>query len=394
VIKIRFASCSCFALFAGAAFAQQPDITAKAAVLMDAESGTVLYTKSAHAIRQPASTTKIMTGLLALEKIPPGMMITAPLDIEKVGDSSFHLKSGEVLTREDALFALLLRSANDMAHTLAVHMAGSDAAFAKMMNARAAEIGCTHTTFQNPHGLPNDEHTTCAYDLALIAREAMKNDFFRRIVGTQQWFVMRSANQKDLLVKNSNKLLWEDDKIEGVKTGYTRAAGKCFVGARNENGTRMISVVLGSDDWAGDTQALFEFGFKQLELRARYTKGQVIGKVPVSGAQVETVPVRTSGEFAVFSPRNAPKMEIVFKEAVAPIVEGASAGVLRFVGSTGEIAEYPLVFAESREAKPLLMAIAGNWLTWTGMGLCGFAFVAVRGLGRRRGRRPARLHAR
>jgi D-alanyl-D-alanine carboxypeptidase (penicillin-binding protein 5/6) len=360
---------------------------------MDAESGTVLYTKSAHAIRQPASTTKMMTGLLALEKIPAGTMISAPFDIEKIGESSLHLKPGEVLTREDALFALLLRSANDMAHTLAVHIAGSDAAFAKMMNARATEIGCTHTTFQNPHGLPNEKHTTCAYDLALIAREAMKNDFFRRIVGTQQWFVMRSTNQKDLLVKNSNKLLWEDDKIEGVKTGYTRAAGKCFVGARSENDTRMISVVLGSDDWAGDTRALFDFGFKQLELRARYSKGQVIGKVPIEGAYSETVPVRTSGEFAVFSPRNAPQMEIVFREASAPVVEGGNAGVLRFVGSTGEVAEYPLVFAESRDAKPILMTLAGSWITWTGMGLCGFVFVALRGLGRRR-RHPARLHAR
>jgi D-alanyl-D-alanine carboxypeptidase (penicillin-binding protein 5/6) len=263
-----------------------------------------------------------------------------------------------------------------------------------MMNARATEIGCTHTNFQNPHGLPNDKHTTCAYDLALIGREAMKNDFFKRIVGTQQWFVMRSTNQKDLLVKNSNKLLWEDDKIEGVKTGYTRAAGKCFVGSRSENGTRMISVVLASDDWAGDTKALFDFGFKQLELRARYTRGQVVGNVTIDGAYAETVPVRTSGEFAVFSPRNAPQMEIVFREASAPVLEGGSAGVLRFVGSTGETAEYPLVFAESREAKPLLMAIVGNWMTWTGAGICVFAFVAFRGVGRKRSARPARLHAR
>lgn len=384
----------CAAFVSATAVAQRPEVSAKAAVLMDADSGTVLYTKSAHAIRQPASTTKMMTGLLALEKIPAGTMIAAPFDIERVGESSLNLKPGEVLAREDALFALLLRSANDMAHTLAVHIAGSDAEFAKLMNARAAQIGCAHTNFQNPHGLPNDKHKTCAYDLALIAREAMKNDFFRRIVGTQQWFVMRSTNQKDLLVKNSNKLLWEDEQIEGVKTGYTRAAGKCFVGARSENGIRLISVVLASDDWAGDTRTLFDFGFNQLELRARYSKGQVIGSVPVDGATTETVPVRTSREFTVFSPRIAPQMEIVFAPADAPIVEGAAAGTLRFVGSTGEVAEYPLVFAESREAKPILLALAGNWVTWAGMGLCGFAFVAFRGLGRRRRRHPARLHAR
>jgi len=393
-MKLRFWLLLATAFINSSSFAQQPDVSAKAAILLDAESATVLYTKNAHAIRQPASTTKMMTALLALENIPAGTMIAAPFDIEKVGESSLHLKPGETLTREDAIFALLLRSANDMAHALAVHIAGSDAAFAKLMNDRATAIGCTHTNFQNPHGLPNDKHTTCAYDLALIAREAMKNELFCRIVGTQQWFVMRSQNQEDLLVKNSNKLLWEDDKIEGIKTGYTRAAGKCFVGARSENGTRLISVVLGSDDWMKDTRTLFDFGFNTLELRARYTKGQVIGKVPVVGAAEETVPVRTSGEFAVFSPRAAPKLEIVFAQAIAPISEGGAAGVLRFVGSTGEVAEYPVVFAESRDAKPILLTVAGSWVTWVGMGLCGFVFVAFRGSRRRRSRRPSRLHAR
>lgn len=376
------------------AFAQQPDVTAKAAILMDAESGTVLFEKNSRGIRQPASTTKIMTALIALERVPPGTMIAAPWDIEKVGESSLHLKAGETLTREDALFALMLRSANDMAHTLAVHIAGSDNAFAKMMNTRAAEIGCKSTNFANPHGLPNDKHTTSAYDLALIAREAMKNDFFRRIVATQKWFVMRSTNQKDLMVENNNKLLLEDAYIEGVKTGYTRAAGRCFVGSRNENGLRLISVVLGSSDWGADTKALYAWGFGELEVRARYAKGQIIGKVPFVGGYDDSVPVRTSGALVVFSPKSAPPLEITFEKQPAPIVEGGLAGKLRSVDSRGGFVEYALVFAEGREAKPLILSVAGNWLTWTAMGVAGFSFVVFRGRKRHRRTRPVGFHAR
>ena len=375
------------------AHAQTPEVSAKAAILMDAESGTVIFDKSAHNSRQPASTTKIMTALLALEKIPPGTMLTAPQDIEKIGESSLHLKPGETLTREDALFALMLRSANDMAHTIAVHIAGSDYTFSRMMNERALALGCKNTTFRNPHGLPNENHKTSAYDLALIAREAMKNDFFRKIVATQKWFVMRSDNQKDLLVENTNKLLWEDAAMEGVKTGYTRAAGRCFVGSRNENGVRLISVVLGSSNWGKDTRALFDWGFTDIQLRARYRKGQVIGKVPIAGASVETAAVRVNGDFAIFSPADSPALEIVFGEHTAPIREGAPAGVLRFVGTTGEVAEYPVVFAANVPAKPLLLAMAGNWKSWAAMGILGVLAAGFRGRRKPR-RRTARVHAR
>ena len=373
--------------------AQGPEVSAKAAILMDAESGTVIFERSAHALRQPASTTKIMTGLLALEKIPAGTMISAPGDIEKVGESSLHLKPGETLTREDALFALLLRSANDMAHTLAVHIAGSDAAFAKLMNERAAAIGCKNTSFVNPHGLPNDKHLTTAYDLALIAREAMKNDFFRKIVGTHKWFVMRSANQKDLLVENTNRLLIEDAYIEGVKTGYTRAAGRCFVGSRNENGLRLISVVLGSDDWAKDTKNLFAWGFSDIQLRARYSKAQVIGKVPIEGGLEETANVRTNGAFAVFSPATSPPLIISYKRITAPVTAGSFAGSLQFVDASGKLTEYPLVFSQDIPAKPLILALTGNWITWAVLGTFAISLGAFRG--RRQRSRPRRqVHAR
>ena len=222
----------------------------------------------------------------------------------------------------------------------------------------------------------------------------MKNDFFRRIVGTQKWFVMRSENQKDLLVENTNKLLWEDAAIEGVKTGYTRAAGRCFVGSRNENGTRLISVVLGSDDWGKDTKTLFDWGFNEIEVRARYQKGQVIGKVPVSGAFAETADVRVNGDIAIFSPAASAPLEIAFTPHVAPIKEGDLAGTLRFTDASGKLTEYPVVFAEHVGAKPLLLAMAGNWKSWAVLGLVGVVAAGFRGRRRPLRRRSARAHAR
>ncbi|MBA3725734.1 MAG: D-alanyl-D-alanine carboxypeptidase, partial [Armatimonadetes bacterium] len=131
----------------------EPVVGAKSAIVMDAATGAILFEKDARATRYPASTTKVMTALLLIELVKPGTMITAPLDVKQVTGSSLHLKPGEQLTREDALYALMLRSANDVAHTVAVHIAGSDAKFAALMNKRAAELGCVNTHFRNPHGL-------------------------------------------------------------------------------------------------------------------------------------------------------------------------------------------------------------------------------------------------
>src|SRR5205814_5948100 len=139
----------------------------------------------------------------------------------------------ERISREDALYALLLRSANDLAHSIAVQISGSDEGFADLMNQKAQEIGCQNTHFHNPHGLNDDLHSTCAYDLALIARAAMRNEEFRAAVSTQKRFIQRSMNQKDLLMKNHDKLLFHDATLEGIKTGFTKPAGQCFVGSKS-----------------------------------------------------------------------------------------------------------------------------------------------------------------
>jgi D-alanyl-D-alanine carboxypeptidase (penicillin-binding protein 5/6) len=356
---------------------QGPEVTAKAALLMDADTGDLLFEKSPNALRQPASTTKIMTALLALEKIPAGTMITAPPNIGKVGGSSMNLKPGETLTREDALFGLMLRSGNDMAHALAVHISGSEAAFAKLMNERAKEIGCKSTNFQNPHGLPNDKHLTTAYDLALIAREAMKNDFFRKIVGTQKWFVMRSHNQKDLLIENNNKLLWEDALLEGVKTGYTRAAGRCFVGSRNENNLRLVSVVLGSDSWMDDTRTLFNWGYEAVELRGRFAQKTEMGVVEVTGATKPTARVGLQNPATIYATRGS-TWQVVYHAKTAPVAVNEKAGVLRYYDPYGNQVDLPLVFLDDVAKQPLMAALATDWRAWTGIALVGACFAVFR----------------
>lgn len=379
-------TCPCVLLIASA-FAQEPELTAKAAILMDAQTGDVIFEKSAKAVRQPASTTKIMTALLALEKIPAGTMITAPPNIGKVGGSSMNLKPGETLTREDALFGLMLRSGNDMAHALAVHISGSEAAFAKLMNERAKEIGCKSTSFQSPHGLPNDKHTTTAHDLALIAREAMKNGFFRRIVATPKWFVMRSHNQKDLMIENNNRLLLEDAYLEGIKTGYTRAAGLCFVGSRNENNLRLISVVLGSDSWMDDTKTLFNWGYEAVELRGRFVKGDTIGNIEVTGGMEPSARVGFREPANIYAARGS-TWQVVYRRNKAPVAVNDPAAVLRYYDGYGNQVELPLVFLEDVAEKPLAMALAGDWRSWA---LVGFGALCVAALRRRpRAQRYAR----
>jgi D-alanyl-D-alanine carboxypeptidase len=164
--SLLFGACLCGPL----AFGGLDGITAESAIVIEASTGKVLFEKDADAKRYPASTTKIMTALLFLENVKPGEMITAPFDVEEVTGSSLHLKPYEQVPAEDVLYALLLRSANDAAYSVALHIGGSERRFAQMMTERAAAMGCTSTNFTNPHGLHDPQHYTTARDLAIIGR--------------------------------------------------------------------------------------------------------------------------------------------------------------------------------------------------------------------------------
>lgn len=256
----------------------EPHVTAASAIVIDAETGRVLWEREADEIRYPASTTKIMTALLMIERMDLDSIYVAPPEIEGVTGSSLYLKVGERLKGHDLLYAVMLRSANDGATMAAVHIAGSVEAFSQMMNERAREIGCTNTNFNNPHGLNDDLHTTTARDLALIAREAMRNPTFARLARTTDHTIWRPSNPLDTILRSRNAWVRHEPSADGIKTGYTHPAGRCFVGSATRDGFRVITVVLRSEDWLADTRELTEWAF------AHYARSAVA----LAGDPIET----------------------------------------------------------------------------------------------------------
>ena len=267
-----------------------PVISAKSAVVIDADSGKILYERDAHTRRGMASTTKIMTALVALENAPTDMLVTVDPRACGVEGSSVYLFEGEQITMETLLYALMLQSANDAAEAIAYAVAGSIEGFADLMNRKADELGLTATHFENPHGLDGETHYTTAYELALIAACAMQNEAFREIVSTVKKTVPLHNGEASRLLVNHNRLLREYDDIIGVKTGYTKKCGRTLVSAAEQNGIRLICVTLDDgNDWA-DHRALLDLGFS---LYGEVSLSDPISyEVPVCGGTAPSVCVR------------------------------------------------------------------------------------------------------
>ena len=249
---------------------QGPAIGAEGAVLMEAETGTVLYAKNIHEHLYPASITKVMTGLLAYEKLDMDDMVefsdTAVYSIE-FGSSSIGIEPGEALTVEQSLYAMFVASANEVAAGLAEKMGGSLDKFPAMMNKRAKELGCTDTNFMNAHGLFNEEHYTSAYDMALIAREFFTHEDLAKIANTSTYFMEASDRQpEEFTLFNKHKLINGEIEYEGIlggKTGYVEMSRQTLVTCAERDGMKLICVILReeSPDQFNDTVELFDYGF-------------------------------------------------------------------------------------------------------------------------------------
>lgn len=213
-------------------------------IVMEVNSHRVLREKDAHEKKFMASTTKILTAITIIENCNLNEQVTVTSRTIGVEGSSIYLEEGEILTVKDLLFGLMLRSGNDCAETLAVHCSGSIESFALLMNETAKKIGANNSNFVNPHGLHNDNHYTTAYDLALISCYAMKNDDFRKIVGTKMVKIPHTKRDYDRILVNKNKMLNEFSGTTGIKTGYTKKAGRCLVSSCYRDGMEIISVVL------------------------------------------------------------------------------------------------------------------------------------------------------
>ncbi len=241
-------------------------LVARAAMSLDLQTGKVLYEKNAEAIEFPASSTKILTALLVLEAGNLDQVVTVQVEDTKVEPSALEIKPGETYTRQELLYALLLKSANDVAMCLARDNAGSVAAFAEKMNQRAAQLGATNSHFVNPHGLHHPQHRTTAHDLALIARTAMQNPLFRTIVATPETTMTKAGELVKL--RNHNRLLGMMIGCTGVKTGYTIPAQQVLVSSAARDGREVLSVVLHTNKpgiW-DDSKLLLMDGFIKLGL--------------------------------------------------------------------------------------------------------------------------------
>lgn len=229
------------------------EIAGETAVVMEASAKAVLYEKNAETKCYPASITKIMTALLAIENCSMEEYVVFSKDaVYKTEGSGIARDVNEVMTMEQCLYGLMLESANECAYAIAEHVGGDYGTFIRMMNERAAEIGCRHTHFNNPHGLPDENHYTCAYDMALIAAKALENEIFRQIAGTKSYTIPpTNKHEEETHLRNSHKMLNAYDGPQylyegciGGKTGYTDAAGNTLVTFARRNGMTLICVVL------------------------------------------------------------------------------------------------------------------------------------------------------
>lgn len=329
-----------------------PQIVGRAGVLIDVASGAVLYDKNMHELLPPASTTKILTGIIALEKGNLEDLVTASKEAEMTEPSSIFLIEGEQVKLEDLVWALLLNSANDAAVAIAEHLGGSVENFTKIMNSSARAFGAKNSNFVNPNGLPDDEHVTTAYDLAMIARHAMQNEKFREIVGSRKKTIERQKPDGIKNLTNHNKLLTKYEGATGIKTGYTVKAQQCLVASAQRGDREFIAVVLGSqgDNIWTDASTLLDYGFDNFDSAVLMKNGESISPVQVKDGTTNLKLVASRG-FAISYLKGqdvAPKKEVTLKtDLSAPIQAGKVVGKVTFKVGDESIGAVDLVAAET-----------------------------------------------
>jgi D-alanyl-D-alanine carboxypeptidase (penicillin-binding protein 5/6) len=241
-----------------------PSPSAVAALVMDAETGEVLYERNPHLPLPMASTTKVMTALLGVERLRPHELVEVSAYAASMPPSKIYLKPGELIRVDDLLQAILLKSANDASAALAEKISGSEAAFAKVMTRRARELGALNTLFENASGLPADGHYSTTYDLVILLRYAMQRSDFAEIMQMKTASVESVAGRM-WNIRNHNRLLWTFPGAMGGKTGWTRASRHCYVGMVENGGRTLIVSVLGSSRLWDDIQELLRYGFSDVE---------------------------------------------------------------------------------------------------------------------------------
>jgi len=339
--------CGLFALtmlvFPLKALAAAEEPLAKAYVLLEAQSGRVLKAKNPHSRLPMASTTKIMTCLIALERGNLEEMVTVGKNAAGAEGSSMYLAAGEKRKLIDLLYGLMMNSGNDAAIAIAEHIGKSVAGFAELMNKKAEELGAVNTHFVTPNGLHNEEHFTTAYDLALISAAAMRNPVFRMIVNTQNLVLPETDSSGIHYLHNKNKILWQVDGGNGIKTGYTKIAGKCLSAAALRDDMQLIAVVLNDSAMFDDCKSLLEYGFQNYKMIKVLEAGTSFGEVFVSKGAAATVSTAAYDEISLPLTEEECKIIeekiILTNELTAPVEARKPVGQVQYMLNGKEIAQ-------------------------------------------------------
>lgn len=306
-----------------------PRVVASAALLMDSQTGQILFERNAHVRREPASTTKILTAIIILEEANLADKVKVSKKAARTEGSTMHLRAGDVHSVHDLVHGLLLRSGNDAAVALAEHHSGSVEAFAVKMNERARAMGAQASQFKNPHGLPNPQHYTTAYDLARITQYALRNPTFAQIVSSRSTGLTYEELHRDVVLHNTNRLLHMLPEADGVKTGTTGNAGKCLVFSATRQGQQLIGVVLNDGNRFGDAASLLRWGFTAFRLHHYGKAGELVAETPLIRGKKERLPLRLERPITMVLPTGAPAPELNLTlppQLKAPVMAGQVVG--------------------------------------------------------------------
>lgn len=374
-------------IYTTTAFAEKlpvPNLNAQSAIMIDMKTGKVIYDKNPNEKLFPASTTKILTAIIALENCEDlSTFVTAShaaIDPITLEDSHMGILVGEQLTLEQLVYGMLVYSANDAANVLAVHVAGSIDAFAQMMNEKAKSIGAVNSHFVNPHGFHDDEHFTTASDLAKIARYAMTNEKFREIVKTARYTIEPTNKYTETRYLTSTNHLISKYRVAthyyapaiGIKTGYTSKAGNCLVAAAEKDNTQLLTVVLKCTNSANegtfvDTKALFEYGFSNYKYINVASSGEVVADSPVYVAKNDArVAITVQDNVSALLPvdidvKTNVTADIQLNEKIqAPIAVGDSLGTVSYSYNGEILGQTALVAVNSVDRNTLAWIFLGT----------------------------------
>lgn len=331
-----------------------PDVTARSAIVIEASTGHVLYSRNKDARMFPASTTKMMTLIMALEYGHLSELVKVSSNAAGTEGSTLWLEEDEKLHLIDLLYGMMMISGNDATVAVAEHIAGSVPAFARKMTDRAHELGATSTNFMNSSGLPDEKHYTTAHDLAILAAHGYTLNNFEKIVSTKEgrfsW-----VHDPSHFLRNENQMLWLYDGANGIKTGYTDAAGRCLVSAAKRDGIQLIAVVLDADFMWNDSIALLDEGFRHIKSK-KIIKADSVGQtVPVVSGRRKTVEVNTQENVSLPEFDDAEleyELEYELPDHVrAPIAKGDVIGTMHVMLDGREVAKAPMVATEDVEQK-------------------------------------------